>query len=82
MFFKPRCSPEAALDQAGSTAAKFLGTAKATLDARFGTGYAAKNPELLVALIYTQAYDFRTTVMLDGNYEISEALRGIASRGL
>lgn len=58
---------------------KFLGAAEERLDRFFGKGYAAKNPGLLGELVRTQAYDFRTTILLDGHYEISGAMREIST---
>lgn len=80
MFFKPKCTPDQALDQSDSTVRRLLGNAIDMLDDCFGKGYAEKNPELVAAITRTQAYDFRTTILLDGHYEISEALREIANR--
>lgn len=48
-------------DQATSTTASYLATAKREIDRLFGEGYAAKNPALVAAFIQTAAADMHTS---------------------
>ena len=48
------------LDQAPTTAAVYLRTAKREIDSLFGEGYAAKNPALVIEFIQAAASDVKT----------------------
>jgi len=52
------------LDQSQMTASDYLAGAHGTIDERFGTGYAAKHPQLIAAYMEVAAADFRTSVTL------------------
>lgn len=76
--------------QASMTSDEFLREAIKNIDARLGAGYAAKNPQLIGAMVMASAIDEGCTVMaktipdgLEGIYEglklVSESLNSIAT---
>jgi hypothetical protein len=61
---KITASVETLLNQAQDTATDYMVRAVGQIDETFGTGYAAKHPELVGAFMRTAAADFHTAMML------------------
>lgn len=70
------------MEEAGSTAARYMTRARFEIDKQFGEGYADKNPALVAAFMQTAAADFgvMATAKVIGQTleEIAGSLREIA----
>lgn len=76
---KPDLSYEAALDQAGTTMAMYLGRAIDEINIRLGNGYAQDHPVLVAACIQAQTMDFNNCTTLNALFTISDAIDAVAS---
>jgi hypothetical protein len=63
--------------QAWMTAADYMDNAVREIDAKFGQGYAEKNPALVAGFMQAAASDFHAAAVGVGAQRISEALDGI-----
>jgi hypothetical protein len=72
------------MNQAGSTAHRYLADAINAIDQELGEGYAAKHPELMAAFIRTAATDFaaaaQAVALQDLGDKIAEGLERAADR--
>ena len=58
----------------------YLDKAADVLNAKFGDGYAKKNPALMGTYMQTASHEFRTSVWCKALWEISESLNRIADK--
>ena len=58
----------------------YLDKAEDVLNAKFGEGYAKKNPALMGTYMQTASHEFRTSVWCKALWEISESLNRIAEK--
>lgn len=58
----------------------YLDKAEDVLNAKFGDGYAKKNPALMGTYMQTASHEFRTSVWCKALWEISESLNRIAEK--
>ena len=58
----------------------YLDKAADVLNAKFGDGYAKKNPALMGTYMQTASHEFRTSVWCKALWEISESLNSIADK--
>lgn len=70
-------SPDDAMRQAWKTAHEYMMWGKDQIDEMFGSGYAAKHPELLGAFMRTAAQDFHTVDMKAGLQDLRDVLQDI-----
>ena len=61
---KPTMSYETALDQAANTPWVYMDQAEEAIDAKFGDGYAKKNPQLVGTYMEVAGQEFIASVML------------------
>lgn len=70
-------SAETLLEQASMTATTYFKQAIGRIDAEFGSGYAAKHPELVGAFMQTAASDLQTATLTQA---IQELTLGLSNR--
>ena len=58
----------------------YLDKAEDVLNAKFGEGYAKKNPALMGTYMQTASHEFRTSVWCKALWDISESLNRIADK--
>jgi hypothetical protein len=62
------------MQQSGSTAQHYMGTAIADIDRMLGEGYAKKNPALIAAFMQTAALDFHAASISIAAQKIRDGL--------
>jgi len=72
-MFRPNCSPDEALRQAGDTASLYLSRALDIVDAQMGPNH--RSPELLAALVAAQTSDFNACSHNAALYELADSIR-------
>ena len=73
---RPTIGNQEAMFQAGSTVDVYLGAAVKMLDGQFGEGYAKANPQLVAALVSSQANDYNSVSLVKALYAIADAVEG------
>ena len=76
---KPTMSYDTAFENASNDPWVYLDKAADVLNAKFGDGYAKKNPALMGTYMQTASHEFRTSVWCKALWEISESLNRIAN---
>ena len=77
---KPTMSYYTAFENAANDPWVYLDKAEDVLNAKFGDGYAKKNPALMGTYMQTASHEFRTSVWCKALWEISESLNRIAEK--
>ena len=77
---KPTMSYDTAFENATNDPWVYLDKAADVLNAKFGEGYAKKNPALMGTYMQTASHEFRTSVWCKALWEISESLNRIADK--
>ena len=77
---KPTMSYDTAFENATNDPWVYLDKAADVLNAKFGDGYAKKNPALMGTYMQTASHEFRTSVWCKALWEISESLNRIADK--
>ena len=77
---KPTMSYDTAFENASNDPWVYLDKAADVLNAKFGEGYAKKNPALMGTYMQTASHEFRTSVWCKALWEISESLNRIADK--
>ena len=73
-------SYDTAFENASNDPWVYLDKAADVLNAKFGEGYAKKNPALMGTYMQTASHEFRTSVWCKALWEISESLNRIADK--
>ena len=73
-------SYDTAFENAANDPWVYLDKAADVLNAKFGDGYAKKNPALMGTYMQTASHEFRTSVWCKALWEISESLNRIAEK--
>ena len=73
-------SYDTAFENAANDPWVYLDKAADVLNAKFGDGYAKKNPALMGTYMQTASHEFRTSVWCKALWEISESLNRIADK--
>ena len=73
-------SYDTAFENAANDPWVYLDKAADVLNAKFGEGYAKKNPALMGTYMQTASHEFRTSVWCKALWEISESLNRIAEK--
>ena len=73
-------SYDTAFENAANDPWVYLDKAADVLNAKFGEGYAKKNPALMGTYMQTASHEFRTSVWCKALWEISESLNRIADK--
>tara|TARA_Y100000992_G_C20867064_1_gene305472 strand:+ start:137 stop:400 length:264 start_codon:yes stop_codon:yes gene_type:complete len=77
---KPTMSYDTAFENAANDPWVYLDKAADVLNAKFGEGYAKKNPALMGTYMQTASHEFRTSVWCKALWEISDSLNRIAEK--
>lgn len=77
---KPTMSYDTAFENAANDPWVYLDKAADVLNAKFGDGYAKKNPALMGTYMQTASHEFRTSVWCKALWEISDSLNRIAEK--
>ena len=77
---KPTMSYDTAFENATNDPWVYLDKAEDVLNAKFGEGYAKKNPALMGTYMQTASHEFWTSVWCKALWEISESLNRIADK--
>jgi|TARA_B100000424_G_C22898738_1_gene478032 predicted molibdopterin-dependent oxidoreductase YjgC len=75
---KPTMDYDTAFKSAANDPWYYADKAEACLDAKFGEGYAKKNPALLGTYMTVASQEFRTSVWCKALWEVAESLDRIA----
>ncbi len=73
-------SYDTAFENAANDPWVYLDKAADVLNAKFGEGYAKKNPALMGTYMQTASHEFRTSVWCKALWEISDSLNRIAEK--
>ena len=73
-------SYDTAFENAANDPWVYLDKAADVLNAKFGEGYAKKNPALMGTYMQTASHEFRTSVWCKALWEISDSLNRIADK--
>ena len=73
-------SYDTAFENAANDPWVYLDKAADVLNAKFGDGYAKKNPALMGTYMQTASHEFRTSVWCKALWEISDSLNRIAEK--
>ena len=71
---KPTMSYDTALDQAANTPWVYMDKAEEAIDAKFGEGYAKKNPELVGTYMQVAGHEFIASVLTIALWEVAESI--------
>ena len=77
---KPTMSYDTAFENAANDPWVYLDKAADVLNAKFGEGYAKKNPALMGTYMQTASHEFRTSAWCKALWEISDSLNRIAEK--
>ena len=77
---KPTMSYDTAFENAANDPWVYLDKAADVLNAKFGEGYAKKNPAIMGTYMQTASHEFRTSVWCKALWEISDSLNRIAEK--
>ena len=77
-MMKPQMDYDTAFKNAANDPWYYMDKAEDAIDAKFGDGYAKKNPDLVGTYITVASYEFRTSTWCKALWEVAEAIERIA----